>query len=591
MDRRTLIAVGLSVVVIVGSLLVQTFLFPAPEGALGGPTAPTPAATGAGAEPAAAAGALSDVFTPLASEVAADGADSPVGARLIVKETDLLSLTFSTAGGDLTSIRLKQHHDVDGTDVELVLRPEYDHFFTVAFGGFRTTPVDAVFDYREVDNYTWSFSRRLLAPDGVPFTLTKTYTFPPNSYLFELEIQIENSANELLGLDFYGNAYTLGIGPQIGPPYESLDGRNEFRNFRNYTDGRARNQRMRREPVLAEAKRVNWTAIAGKYFAVIAVPDATLYTITYDNRRDPELSQRSALYFSRPVISSSKNVDTFRFYAGPLKREILNRYNDPANDPFGIGNYQFQEAARTNPIIGWLANILRFFLDFFYRLIPNYGVAIILLTVLIKILFFPLTQKSFESTSKMSSLSPKIEELKKKHQGKPEKLNQEMMALYRKEGVNPVGGCLPLLLQMPIFFALFELLNNAFDLRGAPFIVPWIGDLSAPESFLPFGFTIPLLNWDELRILPFVMLGTTLLQSRISQNPGATQAQMKMMMYAMPIFFFFILYGMPSGLVIYWTMQNVLSIAQQLYINDRRRRAGPDRGSAAAGRGPRRKPR
>ena len=589
MDRRTLIAVGLSVVVIVGSLLIQTFLFPTPDDALGFGSAPA-AATESGA-PATAAAASADIFAPVASTVTGAGEDTPVGSRLITKETDLFSLVFSTAGGDLTSLRLKQHHDVDGTDVELVLRPEQDHFFSIAFGSFRTQPVDAVFSFQEIDNYTWRFSRDLLAPDGVPFTLSKTYTFPPNSYLFELQIQIENSANELPDLDFHGSAYTLAIGPQIGPPYESLDGRNEFRNFRNYEDGKARNQKMRREPVLAATKRVTWSAITGKYFSVIAVPDATLYTITYDSRKDPELIQRSALYFSRPLITSSKNVDTFRFYAGPLKREILNRYNDPANDPFGIGNYHFEEAARTNPIIGWLANILRFFLDFFYRLIPNYGVAIILLTVLIKILFFPLTQKSFESTSKMSMLSPKIEELKKKHQGKPEKLNQEMMALYRKEGVNPVGGCLPLLLQMPIFFALFELLNNAFDLRGAPFIAPWIGDLSAPESLLPFGFTIPLLNWDELRILPFLMLGTTLLQSRISQNPGATQTQMKMMMYAMPIFFFFILYSMPSGLVIYWTMQNVLSIAQQLYINDRRRRAGPDSGAAASGRGPRGKPR
>ena len=589
MDRRTLIAVGLSVVVIVGSLLIQTFLFPAPDDALGFGGAPAPATESGAAAPATAASA--DVFAPVASTVTAAGEDTPVGSRLITKETDLFSLVFSTAGGDLTSLRLKQHHDVDGTDVELVLRPEQDHFFSIAFGSFRTQPVDAVFSFQEIDNYTWRFSRDLLAPDGVPFTLSKTYTFPPNSYLFELQIQIENSANELPDLDFHGSAYTLAIGPQIGPPYKSLDGRNEFRNFRNYEDGKARNQKMRREPVLAATKRVTWSAITGKYFSVIAVPDATLYTITYDSRKDPELIQRSALYFSRPLITSSKNVDTFRFYAGPLKREILNRYNDPANDPFGIGNYHFEEAARTNPIIGWLANILRFFLDFFYRLIPNYGVAIILLTVLIKILFFPLTQKSFESTSKMSMLSPKIEELKKKHQGKPEKLNQEMMALYRKEGVNPVGGCLPLLLQMPIFFALFELLNNAFDLRGAPFIAPWIGDLSAPESLLPFGFTIPLLNWDELRILPFLMLGTTLLQSRISQNPGATQTQMKMMMYAMPIFFFFILYSMPSGLVIYWTMQNVLSIAQQLYINDRRRRAGPDSGAAASGRGPRGKPR
>ncbi len=590
MDRRTLIAVGLSVVVIVGSLLVQTFLFPAPDGALG-LGAPTAARAPAAGEDAAAASAGPDVFAPVASTVAAAGEDSAVGARLIVKETDLFSLAFTTAGGDLTSIRLKQHHDVDGTEVELVLRPEQHRLFTVAFGGFRTEPVDATFSFQEVDQYTWRFTRDFEAEDGVPFTLAKTYTFPPNSYLFELEIDIENSANALPALNFQGSSYTLGIGPQIGPEYETLDGRNEFRNFRNYVDGKARNQRMRREAVLAEAKRVNWTAIAGKYFAIIAVPDATLYTITYDKRKDPELGERTALFFSRPLITSSRNSDTFRFYAGPLKREILNRYNNAAADPFAIGNYHFEEAARTNPIIGWLANILRFFLDFFYRLIPNYGVAIILLTVLIKILFFPLTQKSFESTSKMSMLGPKIEEIKKKYQGKPEKLNQEMMALYRKEGVNPVGGCLPLLLQMPIFFALFELLNNAFDLRGAPFISPWIGDLSAPESFLPFGFTLPLLNWDELRILPFVMLGTTLLQSRISQNPSAMQPQMKMMMYAMPIFFFFILYSMPSGLVIYWTMQNVLSIAQQLYINDRRRRAGPDAGTPGKGRGPRGKSR
>lgn len=589
MDRRTLIAVGLSVVVIVGSLLVQTFLFPASEGGLG-LGAPRAASVPAEGEDTAATG-RSDAFAPAASTVAAAGEDSAAGERLIVKETDLFALAFTTAGADLTSIRLKQHHDVDGTEVELVLQPEEHRLFTVAFGGFRTEPVDAIFSFQEVDQYTWRFTREFVAEDGVPFTLTKTYTFPPNSYLFELDIDIENSANELPALDFQGNAYTLGIGPQIGPEYETLDGRNEFRNFRNYVDGRGRNQRMRREAVLAETKRVNWTAIAGKYFAIIAVPDATLYTITYDKRKDPELGERTALFFSRPQITSSRNSDTFRFYAGPLKREILNRYNNAANDPFAIGNYHFEEAARTNPIIGWLANILRFFLDFFYRLIPNYGVAIILLTVLIKILFFPLTQKSFESTSKMSMLGPKIEEIKKKYQGKPEKLNQEMMALYRKEGVNPIGGCLPLLLQMPIFFALFELLNNSFDLRGAPFIAPWIGDLSSPESLLPFGFTLPLLNWDELRILPFVMLGTTLLQSRISQNPSAMQPQMKMMMYAMPIFFFFILYSMPSGLVIYWTMQNVLSIAQQLYINDRRRRAGPDAGSPGKGAGPRGKSR
>ncbi len=589
-----MLAVGLSVVIIVASLVVQNVMFPddASDGrASGGPVGGAVAGEPGPAEIQQQGGAPSGSALARSTVTAAD-TDSAVGARLITKETELYSLIFSTAGGDLTSMSLKQHRDVGGERVQLVLHPERDHFFTVAFGDFRTAPVDDSFTLQEVDRYSWRFSRELIGPDGVPFTLAKTYTFPPNSYLFELKIEIENSRNRVPMLDFGGYAYTLGIGPQIGPAYESLDGRNEFRNFRNFVDNKASNQRMRREQVLAEAKRVTWTAIAGKYFAVIAVPDATLYTITYDNRGDPELIRRSALYFSRPLLTGSTSVDTFRFYAGPLKREILNRYNDASRDPFGIGNYRFEEAARSNPIIGWLANILRFMLDLFYRLVPNYGVAIILLTVVIKILFFPLTQKSLESTSKMSLLGPKIEELKKRYQGKPEKLNQEMMALYRKEGVNPIGGCLPLLLQMPIFFALFDLLNNAFDLRGAPFIAPWIGDLSAPESFLPLGFTVPMLGWDELRILPFVMLGTTLLQSRITQNPSAVQGHMKMMMYAMPIFFFFILYSMPSGLVIYWTMQNVLQIVQQLYINDKRRRAGPGGGAApASGRNPGGRPR
>lgn len=597
MDRKTLIAVGLSIIVIVGSLLIQTFLFPSREDR----SYDTPRFVDSTVE------AKGDVVLNdrnsrkelITSSVTAFGDDSPAGDRLIIKETGLFSLSFTAAGGDLTSIRLKQHHDVDGSDVELVLQPGNHHLFTIMFGGFGTKPIDSIFYFQELDDYTWSFSRDFLSQEGIPFTLTKTYIFKPNSYVFDLEIQIENSVNELIDLDFRGTAYTLGISPTIGPQYEALDNRIEYRNFRNFVGGKAKNQRIRGNEVLSEAKHVSWVAIVGKYFGIIAEPgplyankdsSRAYYMITYDQRKDPELIHRSALFFGRPTIQSAKSKDTFRFYIGPLKREILSLYNKPEADPFGRGQYNFQEAARTNPIIGWLANILRFFLDFFYSLVPNYGVAIILLTLLVKIVFFPLTHKSFESTSKMSMLSPKIEEIKKKHKGRPDKLNQEMMALYRKEGVNPLSGCLPLLLQMPIFFALFELLSNAFDLRGAPFIPPWIGDLSAPEKFLPLNFTVPMAGWDELRILPFVMLGTTLLQSRISQNPSANQAQMKLMMYAMPIFFFFILYNMPSGLVIYWTVQNILSVAQQLFINDRRRRrAGPD-GTLPAGRGPSRKP-
>lgn len=178
MDRRTLIAVGLSVVVIVGSLLIQTFLFPTPEGALGLGSAPASGGDATAAEQGGAAAVAADIFAPVPSAVTPAGEDTPAGARLITKETELFSLVFSTAGGDLTSMRLKQHRDVDGHPVELVLHPQQDHFFTVAFGSFRTIPVDAAFSFQEVDSYTWRFSRAFLAPDGVPFTLSKTYTFP-----------------------------------------------------------------------------------------------------------------------------------------------------------------------------------------------------------------------------------------------------------------------------------------------------------------------------------------------------------------------------------------------------------------------------
>ena len=225
------------------------------------------------------------------------------------------------------------------------------------------------------------------------------------------------------------------------------------------------------------------------------------------------------------------------------------------------------------PLIGWLANILKFFLELFYKLVPNYGVAILLLTLLIKILFWPLTNKSYESTAKMQTLQPKIKELQAKYKANPQKMNQEMAALYKKEGVSPLGGCLPLLLQMPIFFALYNLLSTHFELRGAMFIPGWIADLSAPDSIWSFP-TVDLLLWklSAVRVLPFLMLGTTFLQSKVSQSSTPTDRNMALMTYAMPIVFFFILYNMPSGLVLYWTAQNILGIVQQLYYNNRRKR-------------------
>jgi YidC/Oxa1 family membrane protein insertase len=316
-------------------------------------------------------------------------------------------------------------------------------------------------------------------------------------------------------------------------------------------------------------KRVTWTGIVGKYFTAIAVPDATTYHVVYDSRVLVPGFDRSTISFERPALKSAKSTDVFRFYMGPMKKEILSRYNDAAKNQFGVSDLHADEVVPGIILVGWLAALMKYVLDFFYWLIPNYGIAIILLTLLTKVVFLPLTFRSSESMAKMAALNPKMAEIRAQMKDKPEKMNQAIAELYKKEKVNPLSGCLPLLLQLPVFIALYNLLNSHFELRGALFISGWIPDLSAPESVWTFANPLPLLG-TGLHLLPIIMLGTQILSSKFTQPTGSPQqsgAQAKLLMYALPIVFFFILYEMPSGLVLYWTVQNILSTAQQLYIN------------------------
>jgi YidC/Oxa1 family membrane protein insertase len=169
----------------------------------------------------------------------------------------------------------------------------------------------------------------------------------------------------------------------------------------------------------------------------------------------------------------------------------------------------------------------------------------------------------------MQALSPKIKDIQAKYKDNPTKMNAEMAELYKREGYNPMSGCLPMLIQIPIFFAMYNLFNNHFDLRGAMFIPGWIPDLSIPETIWNFApFRLPILGWSDLRLLPFIYLFSQLLYGKVTQTPDQQgNAQMKMMLYMMPIMFFFILYDVPAGLLLYWIMSNVLTLVQQIIIN------------------------
>ena len=570
MEKNTLLAIILSVIVIIAYSVIQMTFFP--------PKAAEPI-TEKPLEPAAPTGAVTDIPANTASVSSPSPGfgvvEQDVPLQTINGETENFKFTFSNRGGVLTSLKLKKHKDGDEL-LEMILGgSEGEEAFDLLLGGAAASPIDENFAYRRIDGETFEFSRDFLAADGVPFSLKKTYIFKPKDYVMELKISIENSINAAPAINNGGYAYTLRFGPQIGPNFKKLDGRTSYRHYYAFSENKARKIKVKNGYVPLEG-RITWAAVAGKYFTVIGIPDATPYDIGFSNQAFPGIIEGSQIYFSRPIIKNVKAVeDVFRFYLGPKSNRELRMYDNPENNGFGLGNLKLDQVVESATLLGWLEFLLSKLLKFFYTLIPNYGVAIILVTVVIKVIFFPFTKKSSESTAKMATLSPRLEELKKKYKDKPDQLNKAMAELYKKEGVNPLGGCLPLLIQMPFFFAMYGLFNKYFEFRGAIFIPHWITDLSAPEAIFVFeNFTFPLLGWDAIRLLPILFVLTQLAYTKLMQPAGGqSNSQMKMMNLLMPIMFFFILYNAPSGLLIYWIASNVITALQQIVTNKIKRKS------------------
>jgi YidC/Oxa1 family membrane protein insertase len=285
--------------------------------------------------------------------------------------------------------------------------------------------------------------------------------------------------------------------------------------------------------------RLFWTGFETKYFLAALIPDQQ------DRARarlwKPEKGIVAAeLFFPPvPVPAGVATSQTFRIYTGPKAIDQL--------ETVGVG----LEEAVSFGIFALLARPLVWILEFFQTFAQNYGVSIILLTILIRIAFFPLATKQFRSMKEMQRLQPLLKELREKYKDDKERLNQETMQLFRTHKVNPLGGCLPIVVQIPVFIALYQALLNSIALRHAAFVF-WIRDLSAP---------------DPTYITPILMTGSMFLQQKMSP-PAADPAQQKIMMM-MPLIFGVMFLNFPSGLVIYWLANNLLAIAQQYWINRR----------------------
>jgi YidC/Oxa1 family membrane protein insertase len=369
--------------------------------------------------------------------------------------------------------------------------------------------------------------------------IVKTFTFYPNSYEIELGLTFGNSTKYISR-----GQYHLSWSGGLAPSEKNL--KDEYTHAKGYAylGGELIEPGAPKERVSNEKQAGNtlWTAVKTKYFLAALIPETpgTGAEVSGTTKAGRPLYKTSL----RQAVNSTNKLN---LYIGPLDYKRIKALGFDLEKTMNLGWAIFRP----------LGQLVTWSLTKMYSLVPNYGVVVLLFAFLVKLLLNPLTKKQFSSQKSMQALQPQIKNLKEKYKNDPQKLSRAQMELFKERGVNPMGGCLPMLLQMPILISFFTIFRSTIEFRGAPFF-GWITDLSAPD-------TITTIAGLPINILPFLMGITMFLQQKLMAAPDGGNQQ-KIMMYFMNVFFLFLFYTFPSGLNLYYSMFNLLSIIQQKYF-------------------------
>ena len=541
MEKRMILAIALSLAVLVGYQYFTTNP-PPPPGVTAAKdnAAAVPATTSKeGAAPAAVS-----VAGGLAAKTAAT-------ARTITVKTPLFSASLATEGGAISSFLLNEYKDAPGPGgkpLDIV-------------GGKKALPLSLYLDEdrpplpsppvfasdapAEIAVKAGETRSVLLAWESTAgVRVTREYVFHGDKYEFEARVQATNGSKEPVavrpGLEL-GQVYE---GELAGDSYSfagivvatAKGGLNRY-DLKDISKGKV------------EKGPARWFAADAKYFSWIVLPERE-WTVT----RASLVGETGARVAAADTAATLQPGDTVRagvrVFAGPKRSGLLEATGKDLPELIDFGWF----AVVAKPLV--------FLMKASNRVTGNYGIDIILLTILIKILFYPLTQKSMVSMRKMQELGPILKTLKEKYKGDAQRLNQETMNLYKTYKINPLSGCLPMLAQIPVFIALYKGLLVTIELRHAPFFL-WVNDLSAPEHLWDIavaGYTVPI------RLLPLLMGVSMFVQQKMTPSAGMEPAQAKMMLF-MPVIFTFMFWSFPTGLVIYWLVNNVLAIGQQMMYN------------------------
>ena len=586
MDRNTIWAIVLSTLVIVGSYFLLPLFFGNKNAAqTDQPTVEIVSEDGVSTTDiqVSQGDLLNDTLFSdeenqiLAQADDADGFEEEAAVEKEIKiNTGVAEVIFTTKGGDIISYKLTGHNDKETNDfVQLSDNiSELNRTCAIAIGGAENQIINEVFTYEQPDQYTILFKKNLSikGQDGKnhSYTIGKKYSFKPNEYMFKLDIMIHGK--DAAGLDYNGTAYTLRTSPAIGPRFNQKQNRYENRQFIAYNGKKAKKVILSNNLEKKYEKELLWGGIAGKYFMELVIPTdvSILGNPTYSAKVEKDNYANSQAMFERRSYTGTDISDSYYMYFGPREEKSLKVYNTPDKNAWSFGGYKITEALQSSGWLSWLETILKWCLEILHKVIPNWGICIIILTIVLKVLMFPLSKKQSMSSLKMQQLQPKLQAIQKKYEGDQQKLQQETSKLYQEAGYNPASGCLPILFQFLVIFAMYNLFNNYFEFRGAMFIPKWIPDLTEGDSVLTFKFNIPLIG-NQLRLLPIIYVGSQILSGRLTQsmNPpgGQNEKTMKFMTYGMPFMFFFLFYNAPSGLLLYWLTSNILQLGQQAIIN------------------------
>jgi YidC/Oxa1 family membrane protein insertase len=473
----------------------------------------------------------------------------------VVVDTPLYRAVLTNAGPTIKSFKLKDYRESIEPDSPLIdlinLQQDKADFLIISFDGASASqPEKPIYNVEhqkirlESDSSPKNLVFHSLTSGGI--SITQTYRFYPDQYRIDLQVDVINQSGESVTGAFVTDIKALP--PEGKKSYYSyvgiillLDDKLEEVKIKNASEPKDL------------AGRIGWMAYEDDFFISAVIPDQPSKA-SFKGRLLPSgILEGTHMPPSISLHPSEQISSSYTLYLGPRELGILKQLGKNL------------ERAIT---FGWtdiIAKPLLYLLRFFNQYINNYGVSIILLTILIKILFWPLTHKSYKSMKEMQKLQPRMAKLREKYKNNKAQLNKEMMGLYKTYKVNPMGGCLPMIIQLPVFFALFRILGSAIELRQAPFML-WINDLSAPDRLFSFPFSIPFMSPPYgIPVLTLLMGASMFLQQKMTPTPGDPM-QAKIMMF-LPLIFTFMFINFPSGLVLYWLVNNLLSIGQQYRIH------------------------